>query len=80
MICATDQIRTIRESRELVLKTIVDEEPEAPAMYAASGRLTGFAAACANVLADGEDCATLSRASARLLGLEPGDSFLAMGR
>ena len=80
MICATDQIRTVRESRQLVLKDVAPEEPEGPSMFFAAGRLTGFAAACGNVLADGEDRATLSRSTTQLLGLEPGDSFLAMGR
>jgi arginine N-succinyltransferase len=57
MLAPTDQIRTIRESRTLVLDAVVDEVQTA---------------------ADGT--VSVSRKTADMLGLAPGDSFLAMNR
>jgi arginine N-succinyltransferase len=79
MTAATDQIRTVRESRELVLAEVA-ESVEGPAMMLARGRLGDFVACCGDVRIAEDESATLSRATAALLGLEPGDSFLAMGR
>jgi arginine N-succinyltransferase len=80
MIAPTDQIRTIRESRELVLAEIVEDELEAPNMMLARGRFTDFAACCANVQVDARERATLDRSTAEKLGLEIGGTFIAMGR
>ena len=80
MIAPTDQIRTVRESRELVLAEVSDDEVEGHSMLLAAGRLAGFAAACASVRTDSEERATLDRPTAEMLRLRPGDTFLAMGR
>ena len=79
MTAPTDQIRTIRDSREEVLSAVTDEEG-GQQMLLAAGRLRGFAACYGNVrvLPDGE--VTVDRKSAELLGLQPGDRFLAAGR
>jgi arginine N-succinyltransferase len=79
MSAQTDQIRTIRDSRELVLAEIGNDLDGDKAMVAA-GRLTGFAACYGRVsqLADGT--AMLDPRSAELLGIRPGDTFLHMSR
>jgi arginine N-succinyltransferase len=79
MTAATDQIRTIRESRELVLDSVADSV-DGTNMMLARGRLDEFAACCGDVAISPEETATVSRETAALLGLEPGDAFLAMGR
>jgi arginine N-succinyltransferase len=79
MTAPTDQIRTVRESRELVLAEVADEV-EGPNMMLAHGRLAGFAACCGDVRIAEDETATLGRETAALLGIEPGDTFLAMGR
>jgi arginine N-succinyltransferase len=80
MVAQTDQIRTVRDSRELVLADVMEEEVDGASMVLAAGRLAGFASACGNVATDPEERATLGRTTADLLGLKPGDRFLAMGR
>jgi arginine N-succinyltransferase len=79
MIAATDQIRTIRESRELVVGA-VEAEVSGPSMMLATGRLAGFAACCAPVRVDEDGSAAIARGTAEMLGLAPGDAFLAMSR
>ena len=79
MTAATDQVRTVRESRELVLERIA-ETVEGTNMMLARGRLADFAACCGDVAISPEETATVSRDTAALLGIEPGDTFLAMGR
>jgi arginine N-succinyltransferase len=79
MVAPTDQIRTVRESRELVLEKIADSA-EGPNMMLAKGRLLDFTACCGNVVISPEETATVSRETADLLGIAPGDRFLAMGR
>jgi arginine N-succinyltransferase len=79
MIAATDQIRTVRESRQLVLAS-VEETVEGPNLMLAAGRLSGFAACCGNVRVAEDESATLGRPTAAMLGLAPGDRFLAMSR
>jgi arginine N-succinyltransferase len=79
MVAATDSIRTVRESRELVLAE-VDDSVEGPNMLLARGHLTDFVACCGPLRTDPEERATLDRATAALLGIEPGQTFLAMGR
>ena len=79
MTAATDQVRTVRESRELVLESVAGTVAGTNMMLA-RGRLADFVACCGEVLISPEETATVSRETASLLGIEPGDSFLAMGR
>jgi arginine N-succinyltransferase len=79
MTAPTDQIRSIRESRELVLAEVTDEV-EGPNMMLAHGRLADFAACCGQVRIAEDETAILGRETAALLGVEPGDRILAMGR
>jgi arginine N-succinyltransferase len=79
MIAATDQIRTIRDSREEVVGALADEV-EGPNMLLASGRLTGFSACCGNVHVEEDGSLVLERRAAAMLGVARGDSVLAMGR
>jgi arginine N-succinyltransferase len=79
MIAQTDQIHTVRDSRDHVLAEVADQV-EGPNMMLAAGRLGGFVAACSNmkILEDGG--AVMSRTAAQALGIAPGDSFTAIGR
>ncbi|HEU0133484.1 MAG TPA: arginine N-succinyltransferase [Allosphingosinicella sp.] len=79
MTAQTDQVRTIRESRELVLAEVA-ESVEGTSMMLARGRLEDFVACCGDVRIAEDESATLTRETAGLLGIRPGDSFLAMGR
>jgi arginine N-succinyltransferase len=79
MVAPTDQIRTVRESRELVLEKVADNV-EGANMMLAQGRLADFTACCGSVIVAPDETAILSRETAALLGIEPGDRFLAMGR
>ena len=79
MIAPTDQIRTIRESRELPLAEVADEV-EGQSMMIAAGHLSGFAAACSNLRVAPDGGATIERSAAEALALRPGDTFLAMSR
>ena len=78
MSVPTDQIRTLRDARELVLAGI-DETQGAERMILAAGRLGDFASAYGRVSAAADGTATLDPASAALLGIAPGDTFLAAG-
>ena len=75
----TDQIRAIRESREMVLDR-TSEEPGGVRMMLAAGGLTGFSACYGRVRAEPDGIVTLDPESAQSLGLEPGGRFLAIGR
>ena len=76
----TDQIRTIRDSREHVLDAVEDEPAEGCRAMLAAGRLTAFAA-CYGTIAERPDATTvIDTQAATLLGITPGDRFLAMGR
>ncbi|MEA3010599.1 MAG: arginine N-succinyltransferase [Sphingomonadales bacterium] len=79
MTAPVDQVRTVRESRELVLEKVADGVAGTNMMLA-KGRLNDFVACCGDVAISPDETATVSRATAALLGLEPGDRFLAMGR
>jgi arginine N-succinyltransferase len=79
MAVATDSIRTVREARELVLDG-VEESADGQRMMLASGRLSDFRSCYGHVAVVAEGRATLDAASARALGIEPGDAFLAAGR
>ncbi|HEX2762256.1 MAG TPA: arginine N-succinyltransferase [Allosphingosinicella sp.] len=80
MTAPTDQIRTVRESRELVVAEIAGGAVEGPNLLLARGRLREFAACCGNVATDSEERATIGRETAEALGARRGDSILAMGR
>ena len=75
MAAPTDQIRTIREAREEVLAAVKDE-PGGHQVILAAGRLGEFAACYGRMATAADGSVTLDSASAALLGLGPGDSFL----
>jgi arginine N-succinyltransferase len=79
MTAPTDQIRTIRESRELRLEAVA-ETLDGTSMMLARGRLDDFTACCGDVVISPDETATITRETASLLGIGPGDSFIAMGR
>lgn len=79
MSSATDQIRTIRTAREEVVAEVGDAEDAQP-MLVAAGRLADFAACHGRVRTAADGSVTLDPESAALLGLKPGDSFLAAPR
>ncbi len=79
MSVATDSIRTIKEAREMILSEI-GEAAGGQRMMLATGELSNFAACYGRVAAPADGSATIDADSARLLGLETGDAFLAVGR
>jgi arginine N-succinyltransferase len=79
MSAQIDQLRTVRESREFQLAAI-DDGGGGAKMMVASGQRTGFACGYGPVSIIGQDKATLDAATARLIGVKPGDAFLAIGR
>ena len=79
MSVRTDEIRTIREARELVLTGIADRV-EGKRMMLAAGELHDFACGYGQVAIAEDGGATLDAAAARLLGIGPDDRFLAVGR
>ncbi len=78
MSVATDQIRTIRESREMRLDSISDEG--GTKMMLSAGKRENFAACYGRVTIGADGQVIMDSQSARLLGIGPGDSFLATGR
>ena len=78
MSVATDQILSIRESRLLTLSSL--SQSDGVQHIVAAGRLADFHCCYASVGLADDGTATLDSESARLLGIEPGQSFLAMGR
>jgi arginine N-succinyltransferase len=79
MSAPTDQIRAIRTARDEILAEIGDAEGGQP-MLVASGRLTDFTACHARMRSLPDGSSILDPESAALLGLEPGDTFLAAPR
>lgn len=79
MSAKTGQIRTVRDARELRL-TALCGETDGEKMLAASGRLSDFAATFAHGHAEPDGSAVIDTKSAAVLGLAPGDTFLAVGR
>ena len=79
MTSPTDQIRTIRDSRSLTVDKLA-EEISGPSEMLASGRLEDFRACCACVETAPDGSATISRATAQMLGVSAGDTILAMSR
>ena len=79
MSARTDEIRTVREARELVL-TAIDDNNVGKRMMLAAGQRKDFASGYGHVLIATDGGATLDAAAARLLGVRPDDRFLAIGR
>jgi arginine N-succinyltransferase len=79
MAAATDQIRAIRTAREEVLADVSEAEGGQP-MLVAAGRLANFTACHGRVRMTADGSVSLDPESAGLLGLKPGDSFLAAPR
>ena len=79
MSAATDRIRTLAEARALTLAG-THAGAEGERMLLAGGRLGDFAAAYGRVDMSPAGGVTVDSASAALLGLEPGDPFLAVAR
>ncbi len=79
MSAKTDEIRTIEDARELTLAAISDVT-DGERMLVAAGGLADFSAAFAHAHVDPDGLAVLDAESAAALGLEPGDTFLAVGR
>jgi arginine N-succinyltransferase len=78
MAVNTDQIRTVKEARELVLAATA-ETSAGEKMLVAGGSLADFAAGYAHVEI-GSEGAIVDPAGADLLGLRQGESFLAVER
>jgi len=80
MSVETDDIRTIRDSREVTLAAIDDDPAGGQTMMVAAGRLLGFNACYGRVhqLTDGG--VSLDSKAADMLGLKVGDTFLTVGR
>jgi arginine N-succinyltransferase len=79
MSARTDEIRSVRDARALTLSAVVDSH-DGEKMMVAAGGLDDFAAGFGFVTVAGDGGATLDLASAALLGLGPGDPFLAIDR
>jgi arginine N-succinyltransferase len=79
MSALTDQVRTVREAKELTLSGISDEMDTETLMVAA-GKLHDFVACYGHVGLGDDGTATLDSVSAELLRIKPGDAFHAMGR
>ena len=79
MMAATDEVRTIRDSRMEVLGSL-EESVDGPSMMLAAGNRGTFVAACGNMRHEPDGTAALDRRTAELLRLRPGDPFLSMSR
>jgi arginine N-succinyltransferase len=79
MSVPTDRIRTIRESKELILNKL-SEGSGGTRMMVANGHMTEFAACYGRLTTAADGTSELDPESAKLLGIVPGDNFLAMGR
>jgi arginine N-succinyltransferase len=79
MTVATDQIRTVRDAREETLADVRDEAG-GQTMLVAAGRLSGFSCCWGQVKIRPDGAVSLDGKAASMLGLAPGDGFLAAGR
>ncbi len=79
MSANTDQIRTIRDARELVLAG-ASPARDSEKMMVAAGRLADFAAGYGHVATAEDGAAMIDAASAATLGLAKGDRFFAVER
>ena len=75
---ATDQIKTVRETRDYRVAQVAGNEGQL--MLACAGRLQAFAACCAHVAVGDEGGATIDPGTASLLGIGVGDTFSAIAR
>lgn len=78
MSVETDRIRTVRESREMILAETQSEGGNR--MMIASGRLRDFAAGYGRVDCRADGSVAMEPQAADALGIEPGAEFLAIGR
>jgi arginine N-succinyltransferase len=78
MSAATDDIRSIRESRELVVSAI-HEGQRGQTMMLAAGHLAGFASGYASIEIE-DNSASIDSETADRLAVKVGDVILAMGR
>jgi arginine N-succinyltransferase len=79
MMAATDDIRTIRESRALEVVEVADAVEGQPMMLAA-GRQAAFRACCADVAVNEDEKATIDARTAAMLEVGAGETILAMSR
>jgi arginine N-succinyltransferase len=79
MCVATDQVRTIRESISYVFAGSSDDVGTDPHILA-TGELDSFVSCYGHLKALPDGTALLHPKTAQLLGIEPGQTFLAMGR
>ncbi|MGZ8351460.1 MAG: arginine N-succinyltransferase [Allosphingosinicella sp.] len=79
MSVATDDVRTIRESRLFTLSGVSSEGGGQEALIA-GGRLRDFAACYGRIHPGEGETAAMDATSARMIGIEPGKAFLAMSR
>ena len=81
MSAETDTIRTIRESRELVVDAVDSETPEdGQKMMVASGRLRDFSACYGRVSTGVDGHVSIDSKAASMLEIGSGSTLLAMGR
>jgi len=81
MTVATDNIRTVREAREDVLGATFPEGGDGgQPMLVASGRLMDFACCWGRVKAEPDGSVALDSKAGAMLGITPGDTFLAAAR
>jgi arginine N-succinyltransferase len=74
-----DNLKTIAQARDVMLAALGDGAG-GQRMLVASGRLADYRCVYGLVTDDGDDAVTLDRASAALIGIEPGQSFTIAGR
>ena len=79
MSAPIDQLRTVRECQDYEL-IAVEELEDGKKMMLAAGERAAFACGYGHIDILGDDEATLDSAAAALIGVEPGDHFLAIGR
>jgi arginine N-succinyltransferase len=79
MMAATDEIRTVRDSRALVVAKVADEVTGHGGLLAA-GRGAAFRACCGDIQISEDEEATIDRRTAEMLEIGPGDTVLAMNR
>jgi len=79
MSAKTEQIRTVKDARELRVTGLCGET-DGEKMLAASGKFADFAATFAHGHAEPDGSAVIDAKSAAVLGIGVGDTFLAVGR
>jgi arginine N-succinyltransferase len=79
MAARTDDIRTIREAREVEIAEIADA-PSGPTELLAGGRLNSFVACCGRVTNRDDGRIDLDAGAAAMLGVQAGDTVLMVPR